>query len=411
MLHNKAFRRIVGLIALIAMAIAVLVGVFAGLAQAAPPPLHLDVRSAILIDYATGQVLHEQDADLTIPPASLTKLMTLHLAYQRIAQGDMTREDPVHITPDAWAAKMPGSSVMFLEPGQNVTVGEIMKGIAIPSGNDASIAMAQHMAGTVDAFVAMMNKEAQDMGFSQTTYADPAGLSPRNIVTAREFAEFARLYMQRNPDALTELHSVKEYTYPLPQNNPQNTTTVTQDNRNGLLWTFEGVDGLKTGFIDESGYNIALTAQRGDMRLVAVILGAPGRNPTEGTVNREQAGAALLQWGFQNFVTVTPPVPTFPAVRVWKGAVNEIALEPQKGITLTVERGQETLMTTTVQQEASVLAPVAKGQQLGELVYAADGVELTRVPLVAVEEVEAGGFFKRIWDSVRLMVTGWFNRG
>jgi D-alanyl-D-alanine carboxypeptidase (penicillin-binding protein 5/6) len=410
-LHNKSFRRIVGLIALIAMAVAVLVGVFAGIAQAAPPPIHLDVRSAILIDYATGQVLHEQDADVLIPPASLTKLMTLHLAYQRIAQGGMTREDRVNITPDAWAAKMPGSSVMFLEPGQNVTVGEIMKGIAVPSGNDASIAMAQHMAGTVDAFVSMMNKEAQDMGFEQMTYADPAGLSPRNRSTAREFAEFARQYVRLNADALAELHSVKEYTYPLPQNNPQNTTAVTQDNRNGLLWTFEGVDGLKTGFIDESGYNIALTAQRGDMRLVAVILGAPGRNPAEGTANREQAGAALLRWGFQNFVTVTPPVPTIPPVRVWKGEGNEVTLEPESPITLTVEHGQENALTTTVQQEASVSAPVQKGQKLGELVYAADGVELARVPLVAAEEVEAGGFFKRLWDSLRLMVTGWLNKG
>lgn len=407
MLHRKSVRRIIGLVALAAMLAAILIGVFAATAKAAPPPLELDVRSAILIDYSTGDVLFEQNADQPIPPASLTKMMTLHLAYQRLKQGTMTRDQKVRISEEAWAAKWPGSSVMFLEPGQDVTVAEIMLGIAVPSGNDAAVAMAQHMAGTVAGFVELMNAEARAMGYTITQYADPAGLSPRSLITAREFADFARRYVQANPEALGELHSVKEFTYPQAHNQPRNTNPVRQENRNGLLWEFDGVDGLKTGFIEESGYNIALTAQRGDLRLIAVVLGAPGRNPVEGSVNREQAGAALLQWGFQNFVTVRPPLPETAPVRIWKGTANQVALEAVGPLILTVERGQESRLTATIHQETSAIAPVAKGQKLGEVIYAADGAELRRFDLVAAQEVAAGGFFKRLWDALRLTVTGW----
>ncbi|HYG57071.1 MAG TPA: D-alanyl-D-alanine carboxypeptidase family protein, partial [Symbiobacteriaceae bacterium] len=235
--------------------------------QAAPPQLTVDVKSAILLDYATGKVLFEKDADAATQPASLTKLMTLHLAYKRIAQGDMKPEDKVTVGTDAWAAKMPGSSLMFLAPGQNVTVGEIMRGIAIPSGNDAAVALANHVAGSVSAFVDQMNKEAQSLGFKTMHFTDPSGLNPSNMVTAREYAQFARLYIQLHPQALKELHSVVEFRYPLWENlspeekigkNQGTYQPILQYNRNHLLGQMEGVDGLKTGFIDESGYNIAL---------------------------------------------------------------------------------------------------------------------------------------------------------
>ena len=410
MLHRRSVRRFLGFLALAALLGSVLAGAFAAIAQAAPPPLELSARSAILLDYETGQILYAKDADTPIPPASLTKLMTLHLAYKKIKEGALKKEDKVQVRREAWAATMPGSSLMFLEPGQDVTVGEIMTGIAVPSGNDASVAIAQHLAGTVDAFVAMMNKEARDLGYAVTQYADPAGLSPRNIVTAREFADFARKYMQMHPEALEELHSVKEFTYPLPRNKPENTEAVTQSNRNRLLWSFEGTDGLKTGFIDESGYNIALTAKRGDMRLVAVILGVPGRDEIEGSANREAAGIALLQWGFQNFITHRPQVEEAQPVRVWKGQANYVRLEPAMAPVLTVERGQEGRLTSSIHQELSVVAPITKGAKLGELVFAADGAEVAKIDLIAAEDVPQGGFFKRIWDSIRLTVAGWFDR-
>ncbi|HWI64175.1 MAG TPA: D-alanyl-D-alanine carboxypeptidase family protein [Symbiobacteriaceae bacterium] len=413
MLRRKLLRRLFGVVALIAILIPILLIGFSAIAKAEPPPLTLNVKSAILLDFATGQVLYTKDADAPIPPASLTKLMTLHLAYKKIAEGAIKKEDKVRISERAWAAKMLGSSVMFLEPGQNVTVGEIMKGIAIPSGNDASNAIAEHISGSIDAFVSLMNKEAQDMGFTTMKFTDPAGLNPTNIVTAREFAEFARRYVAMHPEALPELHSVVEFTYPLPVNLPadkKGTPSVTQYNRNTLLGNIEGVDGLKTGFIEESGYNIALTAKRGETRLVAVILGAPGKNDVEGSRNRAEAGSAILQWGFANFTTAKPAVPTIAPVRVWKGAANEVALEPDRPVLLTVAKGQETKLIPTVHQEASVTAPVKKGDKLGELIYSADGKEIAKFNLLAKEEIKQGNFFKRLWDTIRLTVTGWFNR-
>jgi len=386
-------------------------------AHAAPPPLELNVRSAILIDVATGAVLYEKDADTRIPPASLTKMMTLHMAYRQLESGAMKPTDMVQIRTEAWARNMPGSSVMFLEPGERVTVQEILKGIAVSSGNDASIAMAQHISGSVDAFVAAMNKEAKDLGFTTMNFADPHGLSPQSMITAREFAEFARLYIDSHPKALADLHSIKEFAYPLWENlsdeglrgkTKETHQPIAQPNRNGLLWSFEGTDGLKTGFIDESGFNIALTAKRGDMRLIAVVLGAPGRTIDEGTTNRETAGAAILSWGFQNFATVRPEVGEFRPIRVWKGEGNEVALTPAYTPILTVAKGLEDKITRTVHQEDMAVAPIKKGAKLGDLIYAADGAEIARIPLLATDEVEQGGFFKRIWDSVRLTVSSWF---
>jgi D-alanyl-D-alanine carboxypeptidase (penicillin-binding protein 5/6) len=383
---------------------------------AAPPPLTLDAKSAIVLDYTTGQVLFEQNPDAPIPPASLTKLMTLHLAYKKLSDGSMKREDKVQVGRDAWAAQMPGSSVMELEPGQNVTVGEIMKGIAIPSGNDAAVALADHMAGTVDAFVALMNKEARDMGYKTMHFYDPAGLDPRNLITAREYADFARKYVQMHPDALQELHSVKEFTYPLPQNlpagkTPKDSPAVTQHNRNTLLWEMEGVvDGLKTGFIDESGYNIAVTAHQGDMRVVGVILGVPGRDEVQGSRKRADAAKAMITWGFQNFALAKPPVPATKPVRVWKGAANEVALQPEHPVVFTVEKGQENKLTATLTQQESIMAPVKKGDVLGELVYAADGKQIISYKLVAADDVRQGNIFKRLWDTIRLTVSGWFHK-
>jgi len=411
--HRKLFRRVIGVLALLALLGSMLFGLGVTVAKAAPPELTLKVKSAVLMDYTTGQILYAKDPDTLIPPASLTKLMTLHIAYKKLADGSLKREDKVQVRPEAWAANMPGSSVMWLEPGQIVTVGEIMKGIAIPSGNDASVALAQHIAGTVDGFVAQMNKEAQDMGFTKMKFVDPHGLSPGNMVTAAEFAEFARRYVQLHPEALAELHSVKEYTYPQPQNLPadkKNSQPIKQENRNTLLWSFEGVDGLKTGFIEESGYNIALSAKRGEMRLISVILGAPGRDTAEGSRNREEAGAAALQWGFQNFVTLKPTVPAAKAVRVWKGAENQVTLEPARAVALTVARELENKLIPTLHQESAVTAPVKKGDKLGEVIYSADGKEIAKFDLVTTADVKQGGFFKRLWDTIRLTVSGWFNR-
>ncbi|MFZ5818038.1 MAG: D-alanyl-D-alanine carboxypeptidase family protein [Bacillota bacterium] len=417
MFHRALLRR-GGFATLLALIFSLTAGILTVPASAAPP-LTLEAQSAVLLDYATGQVLFEKNPDQVIPPASLTKLMTLHIAYKKLADGTMKREDLVQIRPEAWAAKFADSSLMFLEPGQKVTVGEILKGVAIPSGNDASVALAQHIAGSVDAFVKMMNDEAAAMGYKQMRFVDPHGLSPQNLVTAREFADFARRYVQLHPEALEELHRQKTFAYPQYENlrdeqkaalKPEQHTPITQENRNGLLWTFEGVDGLKTGYVDEAGFNIALTAKRGEMRLIGVILGVQAPSIPEGTVKRETDGAALLSWGFNNFVTEKPALPEIKPVRVWKGATNEVSLKPAQEVLLTLEKGAQKSLTATVHQEESVIAPVQAGQKLGEIIFAADGKEIARFPLVAAENVAQGGFFKRLWDSLRLLIAGWLNR-
>lgn len=417
MFHRAQLRRI-GIVTLLALVASLFIGLFAVTAKAAPP-LELEATSAVLLDYATGQPLFEKNPDQVLSPASLTKMMTLHLAYKKIAEGSLKREDLVTVSKNAWSANraLTGSSLMFLEPGQKVTVGEIMKGIAVPSGNDASVALAEHIAGSVDAFVKMMNDEAAALGLTNTKFVDPHGLSPGNKVTAREFAQFARQYIQLHPEAITELHNQKSFAYPLYENlpperkaglKPEEHTPIAQDNRNGLLWTYEGADGLKTGFIDEVGYNIALTAKRGEMRLVAVALGVQGASTAEGTAKREQDGAALLSYGFNNFVTEKPALPEIKPVRVWKGAANEVALKPAQEVLLTLEKGAQKSLTATVHQEQSVIAPVQAGQKLGDLIFAADGKEIAKFPLVAADNVEQGGFFKRLWDSLRLLIAGWF---
>lgn len=418
MLNRKPYR-LVRAIVLVALAVALLTGSLATPAQAAPA-LDLEARSAVLLDYGTGQVLYSKNPNEPIAPASLTKLMTLHIAYKKLEAGEMSLDDPVEVSERAWAANFPDSSLMYLEPGDHVTVGEILKGIAIDSGNDACVALAEHIAGSVSAFVEMMNEEARALGFTTFHFVDPHGLSPENQITAGEFAEFARLYIQLHPQSLAELHSQKTFSYPLYENlsdarkavtSPEAHQPITQENRNGLLWTYDGVDGLKTGFIEEAGFNLAVTAKRGDMRLVGVLLGIQANSIPEGTAKREAEGAALLSWGFNNFVTVRPELPEVKPVRVWKGAANQVTLEPAEGpLTLVLEKGAEASLTAAVHQEESVMAPVAKGQKLGEVIYAADGKEVARIDLVAAEEVRQGGFFKRLWDSIRLWIMRFFNR-
>jgi len=377
------------------------------LAQPAAPAVA--ARAAYLVDFNSGRVLYEMNADEPIPPASLTKLMTLYLTYEALAQGRIRRDDLVPISERAWAQnpELWGSSLMWLEPGQKVTVGEVMLGVAVPSGNDAAIALAEKLAGTVEAFVSQMNAKARELGLENTRFVDPHGLSPENRITARDAARLAIRYITDFPQALTELHSVKEFTYPQPHNlSPdkvrRGTQPIRQENRNWLLWSYPGADGLKTGYIEEAGYNLIATAKRGDMRLVAVLLG------TESEAAREAQGTALLNWGFENWTSLQ----LFPAdrvmgrVRVWKGAGDQVDVVPERPLWVAIPKGSEAQLVETVSLRKSVVAPVRQGQVLGEAVAVLGDEEVGRVNLVAREAVPPGGFFKRLWDSIRLFVAG-----
>ncbi|MBE3065326.1 MAG: D-alanyl-D-alanine carboxypeptidase, partial [Spirochaetes bacterium] len=243
----------------------------------APPPIGLRARAAILVDQATGRVLYERNADAPFVPASLAKLMSLHIVYEKLEDRSIRADDVVSITTRAWATNQePGSSLMYLEPGQIVTVEDLMRGTAIASGNDAATALAEYAAGSVEKFVRLMNDECRWLGYRTTRFADPSGLSRDNQASAREFADFCRRYIEWHPQALAELHSLREFFYPLPRNIPSGSSPFLRSyrvyNANYLVWDDFGVDGLKTGHLDDESFTAALTAQRGGTRLIAVLL-------------------------------------------------------------------------------------------------------------------------------------------
>ena len=301
------------------------------LAGSFPAPPALTARSAILIEARTGAILFENHADDPIPPASLTKLMTLHIALQRIDDGLLDPSRVIMPPPDSWARNLPPhSSVMFLGPGQRLTINELLKGLVVDSGNDAAVALADVIAGSVPAFADVMNEEASRLGYHVMRFVEPSGLSSANLITAREYVDFCRRFVTLHPRALTDLFSLRELTYPLPENlsGDNNERPITQKNTNILLGHYEGVDGLKTGHIDESGYNFAATARRGNMRLISVILGVPDQVPGGGLRMRAVESEELLDYGFSNFTLVQPTYAPPSPVRVWKGSARVLAIAP-----------------------------------------------------------------------------------
>ena len=382
-----------------------------------PPPLvpytenapEIDSIAAVMIDMATGTLLYSKNPNKQIPPASLTKLMTMHLLMKEIDAGRASYDEIVPITVESWAQNQPPqSSLMFLEPGQIVTLREIMLGLAIPSGNDAAVAAALRLAPTMQDFANMMNAEARRMGLNVTRFVESSGYSEENMTTAEEYAYFCMQYLRLHPQSIRDFHSVDVFAYPTADNvteaNRRNPRTIVQYNRNSLLRTFPGVDGLKTGYIDESGYNIALTAERDRTRFIAVILGAPARSG--GDRIRDADGTRLLSWAFENFKTVRPVIGQIENARLWKGKANsvELVLAEPADFTSAKDRG-ETLFFENVITNA-LIAPLPAGFPAGYLLISDEYGELSRVPLVTAAAYERGNIFKRIWHSILLL----FNR-
>jgi D-alanyl-D-alanine carboxypeptidase (penicillin-binding protein 5/6) len=301
---------------------------------------------------------------------------------------------------------------MFLAPGQIVSLRELILGLAIPSGNDAAVAVALRFGPTVQDFVNRMNLEAQKLGLKTTHFVEPSGISEDNMTSALEFAGFCREYITTHPESLQEFHSVREFAYPKPSNlrvsSSSRPSAIVQYNHNSLLYNLEGVDGLKTGYIDEAGYNIALTAARLETRFIAVILGAPAAYGGERL--RDADGRKLLTWGFNHFKTLKPQAPNIPPARIWKGAVNWVELTPGEPLALTtlINRGENLSWEITL--EEPLIAPLPAGSAAGTLVLYDKTGELQRTPLITTAEVEPGNFFKRTWDGLRLFFKKLFNR-
>ncbi len=374
--------------------------------------LRLSARAALLMDYDTGRVLYEKNGNAPLPPASMTKVMTLFLVYDKLAEGLIQREEKIKI--DAIGSSFsrpPGSSLMNLEEGQEVSILELMRGLAIASGNDAAYALANYLGPGVTAFVTQMNEKATFLGLQTTYFVDPDGLSASNKVTPWEFAVLARAYIQNYPEALGELHSIPTMAYPLthnlvdPNKNYRISTARVKRNTNRLLGNYEGIDGLKTGYTGASGFNFTATASRGSIRLISVVMGiySPG-NYGLGLTSRADQARILLDFGFDNYQEEALPPPMIPEIRVFYGrekTLRPVATAPPQ---ILINQGEVQEIYTLIQLRNTPQAPLDEGELLGEVEYFLGNISLGSSPLVAPRTIRRGGplrFFEDLFLSLQ----------
>jgi D-alanyl-D-alanine carboxypeptidase (penicillin-binding protein 5/6) len=363
-------------------------------------------RAAVMVDIETGMIIYSKNPNDEIPPASLTKLMTMHLIMNEIDKGNASYDEIIPVTDESWAKNFDRrATLMALEPRHIVNIRELMLGLAIISGNDAAVALALRFAPSVDEFAAMMTEEAQRMGLSATRFVEPSGLSEENMTTAAEFTYFCIQYLKQHPNSIKDFHSVPVFNFPMPQNYPPalrgSARPLAQYNRNDLIRTFPGVDGLKTGYIDESGYNIAITAQRGNTRFVLVVLGAPAQ--PGGARIRSEDSMKLLTWAFDNFKTVNPAINKVNNVRLWKGMEKEASLVLADSVEFTSPVSRANQMWYEISLPQPLVAPLAAGTPVGHLVLYDEYGELYRVPLLTARRYERANVFKRFVHSFVLL--------
>lgn len=360
-------------------------------AQSLPAPT-IAARSWLLLDATSNQVLASQEATTRIEPASLTKIMTAYLAFSAIKEKRLDANQMVNVSVRAWKVD-PSSSKMFIDPATPVKVNDLLYGLIVQSGNDAAVALAEAVAGTEDAFVTLMNREAERMGLKNTHFANPHGLpSSENYSTAQDLATLAARLIIDHPDYY-KIYSTKEFTY----------NKITQPNRNRLLWLDPTVDGMKTGHTSGGGYSLVATAKRpngpsGDRRLISVVLG------TVSDAVRAQESQKLLNWGFQNFDTVKlyAKGQAVATPQVWKGAQNQVKIGFTQDIYVTVPKGIADKMKPVLERKDPLVAPVQQNSKVGTLKMLIDGKPLTELPVLALEQVNQASIFGRAWDSVRL---------
>jgi D-alanyl-D-alanine carboxypeptidase (penicillin-binding protein 5/6) len=372
------------------------------------PPPEVDARSVVIVDLARGEQLYSLNADEQIPPASLTKLMTIRLALEAVKTGRIGLGDIVDIRHEE--VNLPyGSSLMYLQAGMKVPFDDLIRGMAVISGNDAALAVARVLGGSTEGFARMMNEEASSMGLSSTWFVEPSGLSERNLTTASEMAAFSRRYLMDDPEAIENYHARTSMEFPraevMPEGVPAPEGKILLRNRNNLLFSYDDCDGLKTGFIRESGYNQVVTAERAGSRFIVVTMGGST------IAGRNNAGTRLLDWAFANWRTVNPALPELPSVRAWGGATQLVDLVPAENGAFTVPRLYADNVSIRVEAETETMAPVAAGQKLGNLVYLSGGRVLRRVDLLAANDVQQGHFFIRLRDALTRFFRDLFTKG
>ena len=356
-------------------------------AQAAlPQPPSVIGRSWLVGDLTSGQVLAARGAEERIEPASLTKLMTAYVVFQAVREKKLSLDQQARVSERAGRA--PGSR-MFLQPGRPATVDELIRGMVVQSGNDACIALAEAVAGSEEAFVALMNREAERLGMKNSRFVNVTGLpDARHYSTARDLYILAGALIRDFPDLYGEYYSQKEFRY----------NNIAQPNRNRLLWIDPSVDGVKTGHTEAAGYCLIASSKRGERRLLSVLLGSTSE------AARAQESQKLLNWGFQFYDTVKLHSAGAPvkALDVYKGAEGAVKAGFRDDLFVTVPKGEADKLKAELLSEQPLLAPVAQGQRVGTLRISFDGKPLGEYPVVALETVPAAGFFRRAWDTLRL---------
>ncbi|MFY9973736.1 MAG: D-alanyl-D-alanine carboxypeptidase family protein [Chromatiaceae bacterium] len=352
-----------------------------------PPPPKIDAKGYLLTDFATGSVLAAANADERLEPASLTKIMTAYVIYRALAEGRVKLTDEVLISENAWRT---GGSKMFVEVGKRVGMEDLLKGMIIQSGNDASVALAEHVAGSEQTFAELMNAHAKRLGMNNSHFTNATGLpDPEHYTTARDMAAVTAALILEFPDYYV-WDGTKEFEY----------NGIKQQNRNRLLWRDPTVDGVKTGYTQNAGYCLVASAKREDMRLISVVMG------TSGPEARAQASLELLNYGFRFYESHRLYAAETPVenLRVWMGDEQELPVGPAHDVVATIPRGRYGQLSARLEKTPELKAPIAKGARIGDIVVNLEDQELLRVPLVALQEVAQGSLWQRAWDGVLL----WF---
>ncbi|WP_050923186.1 D-alanyl-D-alanine carboxypeptidase family protein [Vibrio harveyi] len=366
------------------------------LAVVTPNPPQLQAKGYVLMDFQSGAIIAEQNARAGLAPASLTKLMTAYVVGQEIKSGRLQWDDKVTVSENAWSAKFPDSSKMFIQPKDEITVANLMRGVIIQSGNDACVALAEHVAGSEGAFVALMNGWADKLSLNDTYFVNSHGLDSEGIQTSpNDMATLMQSIIHDVPEVYA-LYSEKVFKW----------NKITQYNRNKLLWDKSmDVDGGKTGYTSNAGYSLVSSAKQGKMRLISVVMGTPSKQ------SRISQSKNLLSYGFRFYDTkqVAKQGEVQASAKVWKGDVSEIDLGFAQDAYLTLPRSLTAGLDKSVVVNEPLIAPIAKGDVVGKVVWKSDDKTVASYPLVSNQAVEEGSWIGKLWDSLVLWVKSLFN--
>ena len=354
------------------------------MASAAIQPPEMENTAFVLMDYNTGEILAQKNANQPLPPASLTKMMTSYIIEQRLSSGDLKEDEQVLMSQNAWCRGSSSQSCMYVPVNKTASVIDMLRGIIIQSGNDASKAMAEHIAGSEASFAILMNEEAKKIGMQNTHFLNSTGMPDEgHQASAMDLAKLAQAIIKNSGDYYN-IYAEKEFTY----------NGITQGNRNALLATDSTVDGLKTGHTDAAGYCLVASSNREGMRLISVIMG------TESQQARADQSRELLNWGFGHFTTVTkaPKGQLVSKLPVWFGEAEEVELAIGDNLQVLTSKTLKNKITTVVDIPDSIEAPIKKGQQIGKMMAVIDGKAVASVPIIATNDVEQSGFFSRMWQ-------------